>query len=599
MSQSGASGGALPFEMPSDFSPFALLTSHSKTEVADPPVVRIKFLDGPRKGKTSAPTTPRESGPSTPRKDAPSTLDLPAGARADCGGRGGGGGDGIGGEGHAAPFSSFPDPRPRIGAASASSTGRAVWICSSPELGGKTAEEACWRLAHVVAGGGDERTIEVVCEGDDPVTGRQTVAVSAVYAVDRDDLCRCDDLSQLHHLNEPNVLRGLSLRFGANQIYTFAGPILIAINPWQSLDIYSEQHAQRHTVCPPATRGREPHVFAIAAEAFRCLAAGRHSQSILVSGESGSGKTETCKYVMQHLAVLSSESATTRGGDGVNGSQESDRWSRQVCGGRRGGEGERLWERQGRQGIERQVLESNPILEAFGNARTARNDNSSRFGKFIQLRFQPCALPRPQGGGEGMGGWGGVGGGLPLQRNAGGLQLRGGAILTYLLERTRVVSLSAQERNYHFLYQLCAAANSGSVALPSASPALNAASVEKLSDPAVRASLGLGGGGAAKFRITAMGDCLELDGVDDAAGYRRTVHAMSLIGIDVGEQLDMLRVISAVLHLGNISFEAKESLFSPRKEGRSGVKGGGGGPRDAQRTLVGKIWQQLMRMRMR
>ena len=162
-------------------------------------------------------------------------------------------------------------------------------------------------------------------------------------------------------------------------------------------------------------------------------------------------------------------------------------------------------------------------------------------------------------------------------RNAEGLQLRGGAILTYLLERTRVVSLSAHERNYHFLYQLCAAANSGSVALPSASPALTAASVEKLSDPAVRASLGLGGGGAAKFRITAMGDCLALDGVDDAAGYRRTVHAMSLIGIDVGEQLDMLRVISAVLHLGNISFEAKESLFSPRKDGRGGGAGGGGG----------------------
>ena len=251
--------------------------------------------------------------------------------------------------------------------------------------------------------------LHVVCEGDDPVRGRRQVAVSETFAVDSDDLCRGDDLSQLHNLNEPNVVRGLMLRFAANQIYTCAGPILIAINPWQSLPLYAPDDTQRYL---KSGGGGGAHIFAVASRAFDALSETRGSQSILVSGESGSGKTETCKYLMQHLAALSAEVA----GGGV------------VEGGRLRAAG----------GIERQVLESNPILEAFGNAKTVRNDNSSRFGKFIQLRFR-------DGKGQGM------------------MQLCGGAVFTYLLERSRVVTLSESERNYHILYQLCAAANSAAI----------------------------------------------------------------------------------------------------------------------------------------
>jgi hypothetical protein len=454
--------------------------------------------------------------------------------------------------------------------------GRSVWICCAAEdrvgirKDGSVRQSAVhWRMAHVVAGtprgadgdtihgegagGSSTKMLEVVCEGDDPVTGRRSVRVLDTFAVDADELCSGDNFAHLHNLCEPNVVRGLVLRFASDQIYTFAGPILIAMNPWKPLDIYSAAHMQRHV--PHEVAGEwgkrragtrkegAPHVFAVAAEAFRCLAVSQCSQSIIVSGESGSGKTETCKYLMQHLAMLSTASARGR----AAGKVVAAGWA-------------------GEQGIERQVLESNPILEAFGNAKTVRNDNSSRFGKFIQLRFRPSApdAPGSRAAREQRGG-------APDPASA-SLQLCGGAVYTYLLERTRVVNLSTNERNYHFLYQLCAAAASGVSPLASCAAArtgVTNASMEQLTDPLVRSSLGLEQGGAAKFRLTAMGGCLQLDGVDDAAGYRRTMQALVHVGFGPDEQWELLQVLAAVLHLGNIELEADDaSSFSPRGGGR-------------------------------
>ena len=339
---------------------------------------------------------------------------------------------------------------------------RTVWVSAHEQTGDIVFDgvdrEAYWRLANVVAGAplhsetaesSAARVLVVVCEGDDPSTQQRTVPINAAYEVDGDELCSGEDLAELHHLNEPNVVHGLSLRFAQNRIYTWAGPILISINPWTHTDIYSAQHAQQYM---PRNEGggevgdrqcgdvsskkRAPHVFAVAAEAFRSLAASRRAQSILVSGESGSGKTETCKHLMQHLALLSSENAISTAV----------------------GEGHARHGRQGRQGIEKQVLESNPILEAFGNAKTSRNDNSSRFGKFTQLLFSNECV---QGG-------------------LGSYQLRGGVICTYLLERTRVVSLAHSERSYHFFYQLLAAASVPPSSVNPPPPALPSAQVLNL-----------------------------------------------------------------------------------------------------------------------
>jgi myosin heavy subunit len=366
---------------------------------------------------------------------------------------------------------------------------RTVWVTAHEETGVIDFDgvdgQAYWRLANVVAGAplhsetaesSDARVLVVVCEGDDPSTHQRAVPINAAYEVDGDELCSGDDLAELHHLNEPNVVHGLALRFAQNRIYTFAGPILISINPWTQTDIYSAQHAQQYMPrkgeegqvgvrqCGNvSSKKRAPHVFAVAAEAFRSLAASGRAQSILVSGESGSGKTETCKHLMQHLALLSSENAIATAV----------------------GEGHARHGRQGMQGIEKQVLESNPILEAFGNAKTSRNDNSSRFGKFTQLLFHDASgsggsssssgyAPRGQGTGASHAGGGG-GGGL-----GGSYQLRGGVICTYLLERTRVVCLAHSERSYHFFYQLLAAASAPPSSVTPPAPALPSAQVLNL-----------------------------------------------------------------------------------------------------------------------
>ncbi|KAL2463236.1 Myosin-6 [Forsythia ovata] len=190
------------------------------------------------------------------------------------------------------------------------------------------------------------------------------------------------------------------------------------------------------------------------------------SQSILVSGESGAGKTESTKMLMGYLAHM---------------------------GGRAGAEG---------RSVEQQVLESNPVLEAFGNAKTVRNNNSSRFGKFVEIQFN----------------------------NIG--KISGAAIRTYLLERSRVCQVSDPERNYHCFYMLCAAPQED---------------IEKykLENPRT-------------FHYLNQTNCYELDGVDDSKEYLSTRRAMEVVGISSDEQDAIFRVVAAILHLGNIEF-AKES----------------------------------------
>ena len=196
------------------------------------------------------------------------------------------------------------------------------------------------------------------------------------------------DNTQLLELTDQTVLRNVERRYMENDIYTFTGSILLAVNPYERLPIYDEKFMERFPGKPISKN--EPHVFASGEEAYQRIRKDRRSQSVVVSGESGAGKTETNKYLMRYLAW---RSRVDKGG-GVAGD------------------------------LATAILQSNPILEAFGNAKTGRNNNSSRFGKFIRIYFDPK---------------GGVGGAV---------------MATYLLEKSRVVFQSRNERSYHVPYML-------------------------------------------------------------------------------------------------------------------------------------------------
>ncbi|CAK4650621.1 unnamed protein product [Aphanomyces euteiches] len=287
------------------------------------------------------------------------------------------------------------------------------------------------------------------------------------------------DLTSLVHLNEPAILNALQVRFRKQEIYTSTGSILVAVNPFQPLPLYDSATQQRYidhgnrTAQGEKLRPLPPHVYAVADKAFRDMHAvtTTANQSILVSGESGAGKTETTKFLMMYLAAVSA--ATTTAG---------------TCS-------------QSDSSIRHRVLESNPILEAFGNAKTTRNNNSSRFGKFIRLGFDAMGA------------------------------LRGASVSTYLLERVRLVSQMAGERNYHIFYELIRGAT-----------------------PTDLASLGLTPGVEAFHYINQSGCYNRQDGVDDAAQFRKTIQAMETLGITHEEQQSVMRLVAAVLHLGNTRF---------------------------------------------
>ncbi|KAJ8485783.1 hypothetical protein OPV22_018268 [Ensete ventricosum] len=278
-----------------------------------------------------------------------------------------------------------------------------------------------------------------------------------------------DDMTKLSYLHEPGVLQNLGTRYQLNEIYTYTGNILIAINPFQRLPHLYDSHMMIQY--KGARLGElSPHVFAVADVAYRAMINEGKSNSILVSGESGAGKTETTKMLMRYLAYLGGRAAT-----------------------------------EGRT-VEQQVLESNPVLEAFGNAKTVRNNNSSRFGKFVEIQFDR------QG------------------------RISGAAIRTYLLERSRVCQVSDPERNYHCFYLLCAAPT-------------EVVEKYKLSKPN-------------SFHYLNQSNCYELVGVSDAHDYLATRRAMDIVGISAQEQDAIFRVVAAILHLGNIDFAKGQEIDS-------------------------------------
>jgi len=289
-------------------------------------------------------------------------------------------------------------------------------------------------------------------------------------------LADIQDLTWLTHLHEPSILQALSDRFFKDEIYTNTGPILLAVNPFQKVNLYGREILDRyHDAGVLRSQGFEapllaPHVYATGDSAYRSLidinAAQMTNQSILVSGESGAGKTESTKYIMKYLATVACDENDTEG-----------------------------------QKIADMVLQSNPILEAFGNARTIRNDNSSRFGKFIEMQFNK----------KGM--------------------LIGARIKTYLLEKVRLAKQGESERNYHVFYQLARGASEDQA--------------KEWQVPELE-SCGL---------LNRSGCYDRKDGVEDDEQFSRMWEAMNIMGFPDAERSSLMKTVSAVMNLGNLKFE--------------------------------------------
>ncbi|XP_024122919.1 myosin-10 isoform X6 [Oryzias melastigma] len=306
---------------------------------------------------------------------------------------------------------------------------------------------------------------------------------------------KVEDMADLTCLNEASVLHNLRERYYSGLIYTYSGLFCVVVNPYKNLPIYTESIVEMY-------RGKKrhempPHIYAISEAAYRSMLQDREDQSILCTGESGAGKTENTKKVIQYLAhVASSHKSGSLGRNKeavqMDGCRSLTRCSTLV---------NRLSFQYGE--LERQLLQANPILEAFGNAKTVKNDNSSRFGKFIRINFDVAGY------------------------------IVGANIETYLLEKSRAIRQAKDERTFHIFYQLLCGATEET-----------------------RADLLLGNADQYRFLT---GGSIPVPGQSDSENFTQTMDSMAIMGFTAEESLSMLKVISAVLQFGNISFTKEKN----------------------------------------
>ncbi|XP_073726882.1 myosin-10 isoform X1 [Misgurnus anguillicaudatus] len=297
---------------------------------------------------------------------------------------------------------------------------------------------------------------------------------------------KVEDMAELTCLNEASVLHNLKDRYYSGLIYTYSGLFCVVINPYKNLPIYSENIIEMY-------RGKKrhempPHIYAISESAYRCMLQDREDQSILCTGESGAGKTENTKKVIQYLAHVAS---SHKGRKDHNIPPESPKALKLQNGILFYGE------------LERQLLQANPILEAFGNAKTVKNDNSSRFGKFIRINFDVTGY------------------------------IVGANIETYLLEKSRAVRQAKDERTFHVFYQLLAGAG------------------EHLKSDLLLE-------GFNNYRFLSNGN-IPIPGQQDKDNFQETMEAMHIMSFSHEEILSMLKVVSAVLQFGNIVFKKERN----------------------------------------
>lgn len=277
------------------------------------------------------------------------------------------------------------------------------------------------------------------------------------------------DLTLLSKVSNEAINDNLKKRFDGAEIYTYIGHVLVSVNPFRDLGIYTDQILESY-------RGKNrlempPHVFAIAESSYYNMKAYHDNQCVIISGESGAGKTEAAKRIMQYIA-------------NVSGGQSSEIKK-----------------------IKEMVLATNPLLESFGNAKTLRNNNSSRFGKYLQIHFNASGEPV------------------------------GADITNYLLEKTRVVGQITNERNFHIFYQFTKGAPRQYQEL---------FGIQK----------------PETYLYTSRSKCLDVDGIDDVSDFQDTVNAMKVIGLSQSEQDEIFRVLAAVLWIGNIQFREDESGYA-------------------------------------
>nr|CAD7431754.1 unnamed protein product [Timema monikensis] len=274
-----------------------------------------------------------------------------------------------------------------------------------------------------------------------------------------------DDMVLLPKISEDSIVENLKKRYMDDYIFTCIGPVLVSVNPFKQMPYFGDKEIELYQGA--ASYENPPHVYGLSDEMYRNMLIDVESQCVIISGESGAGKTVLAKYIMSYIARVS-------------------------------GGGTRV------QRIKDVILESNPLLEAFGNAKTVRNNNSSRFGKYVEILF-------------GNGG-----------------QPEGGRISNFLLEKSRVVMQNAGERNFHIFYQLCTGAS-------------------------VNMKRELGLNQLDYYSYLSFGGNHKVDGTNDAHDFQETLRAMSVMNMSEVEQSNILRVVAGVLHLGNVMFVEKSN----------------------------------------
>jgi myosin heavy subunit len=275
-----------------------------------------------------------------------------------------------------------------------------------------------------------------------------------------------DNLIKLNNLNESAILHNLRVRFKEDVIYTYVSSILISVNPFKLLPLYTPEMLDKYK--EQGSRNLPPHVFATADNAYKQMLSENESQSCVISGESGAGKTEATKLILQFVAEVSG-----RAGGSTEGS------------------------------IEQQILQANPVMEAFGNAKTTRNNNSSRFGKLISIKFDAAGA------------------------------IVGGQIHHYLLEKVRVTTQNEQERNYHIFYQILAGVEA---------------------DPELKTALGITE--AEDYHYTNQSGVTSIEGLSDEKEFEDVLNASNTLQISKENQLDVWKIVAGVLNMGNVEFVA-------------------------------------------
>ncbi|XP_050457061.1 myosin heavy chain, muscle isoform X1 [Cataglyphis hispanica] len=282
---------------------------------------------------------------------------------------------------------------------------------------------------------------------------------------------KCEDMSNLTYLNDASVLHNLKQRYYAKLIYTYSGLFCVAINPYKRFPVYTQR-------CAKLYRGKRrnevpPHIFAISDGAYVNMLTNSENQSMLITGESGAGKTENTKKVIAYFATVGASTKKEK--------EETDK--------KKGS-------------LEDQVVQTNPVLEAFGNAKTVRNDNSSRFGKFIRIHFGPSG------------------------------KLAGADIETYLLEKARVISQQSLERSYHIFYQMMSGSVKGLKEMCLLSDNIH------------------------DYYFVSQGKTT-IPNVDDGEECQLTDQAFDVLGFTQEEKDNIYKITAAVMHMGGMKFKQR------------------------------------------